>query len=81
MTKIIYVVTENNLMENLMSVELFKDEKDARQYIDTIISEYGIDYGIDSSIDSSQIIYDNDNWYDLDLEFFDIMLTKKQINF
>ena len=77
MTKIIYVVTENNLMENLMSVELFKDEKDARQYIDTIISEYGIDYGIDNS----QIIYDNNNWYDLDLEFFDIMLTKKQITF
>lgn len=73
MTNIIYVVTENNLMENLMSVELFKDEKDARQYIDTIISQYGID--------NSQIIYDNDNWYDLDLEFFDIRLTKKQINF
>lgn len=73
MNKIIYVVTENNLMENLMSVELFKDEKDARQYIDTIISQYGID--------NSQIIYDNDNWYDLDLEFFDIRLTKKQINF
>lgn len=73
MTNVIYVVTENNLMENLMSVELFKDEKDARQYIDTIISQYGID--------NSQIIYDNDNWYDLDLEFFDIRLTKKQINF
>lgn len=71
-TNFIYVVIERILTDNLTTVELFQKEKDARQYIDKIIAEYGLD--------NDQIISDGNNWYDLDLKFFDILLTEKQIN-
>lgn len=64
----IFVVTEQNLTSNYgTSVTAFKTLDKAREYVRGIIEEY--------NVDGTEIINDDLNWYDEELNYFDILIT------
>ena len=68
----VYVVTEQNLTSNYgTSVSAFSTLDKAREYVETIIPEYGVD--------DENIINDGLNWYDEYLNHFDILISKVDV--
>lgn len=63
----IFVVTEHNLMDNVTTVSAFSTIDKAQEYVGRIIKEYGVD--------GADVINDGLNWYDDDLNYFDILVT------
>lgn len=68
----IFVVTEQNLTSNYgTSVTAFNTLDKAKEYVRDIIKEY--------EVDGADIINDNLNWYDEELNYFDILITATKV--